>query len=730
MKRRHCLQFGTSLFAALGLSQLDFLHQAHRYAQVIAQSTSRKLALLVGINSYSGNIRPLQGCLTDVEMQRELLIHRFGFHPQDILEVKDAQATRQQILTAFETHLIKQAKPGDIVVFHFSGHGSQVKDPTPVSNQKVNSTLVPVDTNDTKSANVVKDIMGRTLFLLMSAVPTENISVVLDSCYSGGAYRGNLAIRSARLEGGENSEATPEEFDYQQRWLKELSLSLEEFQKKRAQGIAKGVVLAAAKENQLATDAPFDDFHAGAFSYLLTRYLWQQTQNDAVGKVFVNLSLRTRDLAAKSSNPNQDPELKAEPKSNDQKLLYFQKYVTPGAEGVIRKITGEQIEFWLGGIASQTLEGFQSGAIFSLIDQQGKEIGQIEQQSRVGLVGYGKVVKGTSVNVVKPGMLLRERVRGIPNGLTLKVGLDSSLGTEMSQAQTAMQAVQRIEVVPVNHKAVVHYILGRVTENDFHQFQQQRISNPPPVGAIGLFNAGREPVPNSFGKVGESIAEAMSQRLRTKLKSLLAGRILQLLTTSASSLKVATTIKPLDSTATTNASRSNQQTPQIRVAQAVEFKPGTNIQLQVQNNESRNIYISAVLIDSSGNLVVLFPRDWDAPEDEALVPPGKNIAIPQIGDNFQFRLKGPSGTLEVLVLASIKPIRNALKGLQNIARNRDIGKGSPLGLSEDEPVQVMGNLLADLNEMARAGLEIISDGVQAVDTTKLAAISTLIEVKE
>lgn len=730
MKRRHYLQFSTSLLATLGLSQLDFLHQAHRYAQVLAQSTPRKLALLVGINNYSGNVRSLQGCLTDVEMQRELLIHRFGFQPQDILEVKDVQATRQQILTAFEEHLIKQAKPGDIAVFHFSGHGSQVKDPTPVSNLKVNGTLVPVDTNDTKSANVVKDIMGRTLFLLMSAVPTENLTVVLDSCYSGGAYRGNLAIRSARLDGGENVEASPEEFDYQQRWLKELPLSLEEFQQRRKKGIAKGVVLAAAKDNQLATDAPFDNFHAGAFSYLLTRYLWQQTHNDAIGKVFINLALRTRDLAAKSSNPNQDPELKVKPDSNAQKLLYFQQYVTPGAEGVVRKITGDQIEFWLGGIASQTLEGFQSGAIFNLIDQQGKEIGQIEQQSRVGLVGYGKVVKGTSVNIVKPGILLRERVRGIPNNLTLKVGLDSSFGAETVQVEKAIQAVQRIEVVSMTQKSAVHYILGRVTEDEFRQFQQQRIPNPPPVGAIGLFTAGRQPVPDSFGRVGESIVEAMQQRLRTRLKSLLAGRILQMLITGESSLKVTTRIKPLASTGATNPSRSNQEIPQLRVTQAVQFKPGTNIQLQVQNNETRNLYISAVLIDSSGSLVVLFPRDWDAPEDEALVAPGKIIAVPQAGDDFKFRLKGPSGTLQVLVLASVKPIRNALKGLQNIARDRDVGKGSALGLSEDEPVEVMGSLLGDLDEMSRAGLEIISEGVQAVDTTKLAAISTLIEVKE
>ncbi|WP_223210404.1 caspase family protein, partial [Microcystis aeruginosa] len=41
----------------------------------------------------------------------------------------DKEATRENILQAFEEHLIQWAQPGDVVVFHFSGHGSQVFDP-------------------------------------------------------------------------------------------------------------------------------------------------------------------------------------------------------------------------------------------------------------------------------------------------------------------------------------------------------------------------------------------------------------------------------------------------------------------------------------------------------------------------------------------------------------------------------------------------------------------------
>src|ERR671932_1862455 len=189
IKRRQFLQIAAYTLATIGLSQLDFLQQSHRYAQVLAQSTPRKLALLVGINDYPGTngFGALQGCLTDVELQRQLLIYRFGFNPNDIKILTNKEATRESILTAFDEHLIKQAKSGDVVVFHFSGHGSRVADPDGISPDGLNSTFVPANDSPLAQQDVVNDIMGRTLFLLMSALKqkTENVTVVLDSCHSG-----------------------------------------------------------------------------------------------------------------------------------------------------------------------------------------------------------------------------------------------------------------------------------------------------------------------------------------------------------------------------------------------------------------------------------------------------------------------------------------------------------------------------------------------------------------
>ena len=167
MKRRHFLQFAGSALTAIGVSQLDIIQQGDKYSKALAQNSGRKLALLVGINDYSGDVLPLAGCVNDVMLQKQLLIHRFGFNPKDIVTLTDEQATRQGILSTFEEHLIKQAKPGDNVVFHFSGHGGQVLDPDKDNPDGLNSTLIPIDFQSNSSGGEVEDIMGHTLFLMI-----------------------------------------------------------------------------------------------------------------------------------------------------------------------------------------------------------------------------------------------------------------------------------------------------------------------------------------------------------------------------------------------------------------------------------------------------------------------------------------------------------------------------------------------------------------------------------
>ena len=400
ISRRNFFQFASSMLATLGISQLKFQSQAGNYGKVLAQSTPRKLALLVGINEYQK--APLRGCVNDTEMQRNLLIHRFGFNPKDIYILTDKQATRQGILEAFEEHLIKQAKPGDVAVFHYSGHGSLVKDPNPVvqtslmDGSGLSGTLVPVDSSLPQGypdvGGTVNDIMGHTLFLLTSALKTDNFTGILDSCFSGMTTR-DFTVRSRA--GGEKIEIVSQEKVYQEKWLSRLDMSEEEFVKGYQTGVAKGVFFASAKPFQTAKDVKILDFYTGIFSYLFTQYLWQETGTPKKAIAYTNKQIPSR------LEQNPFYEVKTGTKLDSQ-AIYLTENSYPVSNGVVTEVKGNQAKIWLGGLEAKKISQLTNGAIFNVIYPQEKSRTKLIFQSRDGLVGIA-----TFKDSVKPGFLLK-----------------------------------------------------------------------------------------------------------------------------------------------------------------------------------------------------------------------------------------------------------------------------------------------------------------------------------
>jgi hypothetical protein len=408
ISRRHFLQFAGSTLATLGLSQLNIQQQADRYGKVLAQSTPRKLALLVGINQYPS--QPLQGCVNDMELQRQLLIHRFGFNPKDIYTLTDEKATRSGILEAFEEHLIRQAKPGDVVVYHYSGHGSRVLDPDPIviepgNNGGLNGTFVPVNSSlPSEQGGVVEDIMGHTLFLLMLALKSENFTAVLDSCYSGGATR-EFLVR-ARDNQGKKVQVSPTEKAYQEQWLSRLKLSGEKFVELYRKGVAKGVVLAATNPEQTAMDIRFNGFYVGVFTYLLTQYLWQQTSTPekAIAYAVENVP---KDF-------NQTPRYEVKLNSGyERQPIYLSNPTSPAADAVVTSVKGNQVTLWLGGVNPAVIKAVEKGTVFTSIDAKGGSSGRVTLQSRDSsnrLIGIATVE-----GVVQQGTLLK--AEGLSTGI-------------------------------------------------------------------------------------------------------------------------------------------------------------------------------------------------------------------------------------------------------------------------------------------------------------------------
>lgn len=748
IKRRHFLQFAGSVLCTLPLSQLNIIQQGKKYSQAVAQNTGRKYALLVGINKYSNGTDSLQGCENDVRLQQQLLIHRFGFKAEDIKILIDDAATRQGILTTFEEHLINKAVPGDVVVFHFSGHGSRVSDPDKDTEDGITSSLVPFDSGlrsqvpsgeiVPRGGNVVQDIMGHTLFLLMSALKTDNVTVVLDSCYSGGAKRGNMVVRSC--EGGDNYKVSASEFEYQQRWLNKLKLSKQEFINLRRKGVAKGVVIASAKRDQFAVDAPFDDFHAGAFTYFLTQYLWQQAVNESPTTILSNVG-RGIETFSRQKGFIQNPELESNIQKPTNTPLYFTPFSSSYAEAVVTKTEGNKVELWLGGIDSQSLAAFNQNSFFTVVDTKGVSKGVVRLDSRTGLIGTGTLVSSTNNVQLQPGTILQERIRGVKSDVKLNIGLDDTFDANTTtQATQALNSLNRIVPLPLRQKEV-QYIFGRLTETRYKQLSNKRKNLS--VGSFGLFLPTLdEIVPETFGSANESVTDAV-QRLKPKFKSLLAAHIIkQILGNNDTSLlkvtasmniagsKVVSETLPTRGISKTGASSTPSKVVNTAVGAVPKLPIGTQVAFQVKNQESQPIYISIIVIDTAGEMSVIFPFDWSAPVETAFLDAGENRVIPGAQDAFKLTVSPPTGISEALIVASTSPLRNSLQAIKQVALSRGSTQKSPISAT-DEFLDVTDKLLSDLDTATRGGMSKgiqLPEGVRGVDTAKLAAMTISFEV--
>ncbi len=149
---------------------------------------SKLYALLVGINNYSPlsefSIAQLRSCINDVEAVKAYLQEwaaKEGYSRPAIKSLTNEQATREAVIQGFRTHLC-QADDKDLVVFFFSGHGSQEKAPEILGSQ-LNETLVCYDSRTPEGF----DLADKELSYLIAEISKNNpqIIVIADCCHAG-----------------------------------------------------------------------------------------------------------------------------------------------------------------------------------------------------------------------------------------------------------------------------------------------------------------------------------------------------------------------------------------------------------------------------------------------------------------------------------------------------------------------------------------------------------------
>ncbi len=177
--------------------------------------TGWKRALLVGVRTYpfipAEYGQPLAGCHNDVAIMREVLLEQ-DFDDGDVrvlvdrvegcdcpfcreaLPSESGSPTREGIVAAVR-ELTRDAREDDVVVFYFSGHGSELSGRGLYAGQRF-QTIVTHDSG--RGANQNRDIADREIegWIRDFHRKTPYLTLIFDCCHSGGIadLRGGEAV--------------------------------------------------------------------------------------------------------------------------------------------------------------------------------------------------------------------------------------------------------------------------------------------------------------------------------------------------------------------------------------------------------------------------------------------------------------------------------------------------------------------------------------------------------
>lgn len=150
------------------------------------------VAVVIGNQHYQASGVPhVNYAINDAEVIQRYLVNTLGYREHNIIYLEDATAAKFNETfgnaTNFAGKLYNYVKPGESDVFiYYSGHGA------PDTNDALNpgTYFVPVDVNPTYIATSGYSL--EVFYKNLAQLPARNITVVLDTCFSGAVVGGSL----------------------------------------------------------------------------------------------------------------------------------------------------------------------------------------------------------------------------------------------------------------------------------------------------------------------------------------------------------------------------------------------------------------------------------------------------------------------------------------------------------------------------------------------------------
>ncbi|MBL1209226.1 caspase family protein [Geminocystis sp. GBBB08] len=679
--RRNFLQGAGLSIASLGgfWSNVSLsTHQLNAYGETLEVSTSRKLALLVGINQYSTN-NNFRGCITEVELQKELLIHRFGFSPDYILTLLDDQATRENILTAFEEHLIKQGENNDVVIFHFSGYGRQIKLNNNDTDLKKANSLITYDSIKSEK-EIVDDILFDTFIQLALSLKTNKYTLIFDTSFIPTSLSDTNNLLSRSYTSLTNVVISEKELIFNQ--TQQKNNQTKTLGNKKNNKLS-GLILAPFNDS-LAIEIRSLNFNVGLFTYTLTQSLWENlpvTDNlTLMKKVASQIALYTRE--SKKFNFQ-----------NDHKVNFL-PYNLPlessrqGNAVITNIIEPNIIELELIGLPLLVLLNYGLNSCFSANFDQ-KIIVTIQINSLLGNKAKGILIQSNK-SLIYQGLILQESVRVINRNRGLNIALNGSLEKiEKVDATSALSAINEIESVVTLGDNYVDLIFGKFTDQNTS------------INGYSLFTIANTLLANTNPKVDNEAVSSAIKHLIPSLRIALAEKLLNLTYNQYSSLlriNIKLKVNHNNESIITHEQSSFSEVKfvnnplkeysNIEKKLLINIPFGSEFTITIHNENNDNLYYLLLGINSSRQPVAYFLPNG------GIINQQETITIPQNSNALKWIVNADKAIGELIVICAKSPFVNTLNQLY---KNSNFKLDTEQIIVLENPVIIAKAILEDLH---------------------------------
>jgi metacaspase-1 len=555
------------------------------------QQTHALLIAAHGYNEESKWNELGESTLTDMQLVRNALLER-GV-PNENIYILDSGATKQAIVNAVENILIPSLKKGDVVMFHFSGHGYQIPDNNKDELDGLDEALVPINAkNDggrrkdyTYYANYLRDDELNKLLenIRLALGPNGDLFVTIDACHSGTSTRGIGPSRGAvRLDLD-----TYQNADTEETW-EPLS---------EQKDLSNMVAFFASGQSQLNSEYQEGDLSCGSLSFALSKAISSSTSTTSYQALFEKVRNTMIGIV-----PAQTPS--AEGTLN---TTIFGGTLLPAAQFLrVKDVLENNIIVISGGL----LASINTGSIIGFFEPDTREF-SIENALFTGKVTASSTTECevTAVNIPtsieKTSLLWAQVLEKNFGNVAVSIQLKNFNKEITKQLENEFKDVSFISFSK-GKKTDLFIELDKSSEGDPNPIKLSALGDV--EFALSSFEVSEE----------EELTQVQINWLVQKISDYAQGKFLRNLSIDNAEYSATIYLTEVNKIEGTSG-RSAKDYSEVGRITSNKIKVGKFLRVDIHNNSNRVLYYSILDIDASGKISIVCPKSGRLPEEYKVV---------------------------------------------------------------------------------------------------------------